>query len=265
MSDWSIHIPSAFRAETLVSKTMRTLAAGGIDPARATVWVPDDRQRSEYCATLHDHGIYAPVCISPHDPVSKTLATIGEEPLGLGRSRNQIIDTRRRGDQIVFIDDDITGIERATSPQTLEPVTDLAALFDQMFFQADAASATLWGLYPVANAYFMKPRITHNLTYIIGALFGMRVTHRPHEYVVLDDKEDFERSIRHYLADGVVLRNQGVCIRSRFYNEPGGMQVARTEERVTASAHWLAHQFPMLCSVNQKKDHTELRLRDKRK
>ena len=106
---------------------------------------------------------------------------------------------------------------------------------------------------------------TTKLTYIMGGFTGI-VNNKKAEVRSIDDKEDYERSIKYYLKDGGVLRFNNVCVRTRCYTEPGGMQINRTKDRIYESALYLAKKYPMLCRMNMKKKSgfAEVRLRDKR-
>jgi hypothetical protein len=257
--DYRVIINSTGRADVLASKTLPLLRASGLEPE---VWVSSEQEQLQYAAVCMDVRIY----VAPHDPTDKRLEVVGKEPVGLGKARNHVIRNSRPGERLVFIDDDLTGVSEAISPKEVRPLDDLDWLFRSMFRDTEAASATLWGLYPVANPYFMKPRVRYDLVYICGGLFGVIVTGKEHELVTLDDKEDFERSIRHYLADGHVVRNEHFCLGTTGYKGAGGMQLSRTPLRVRAAAEWLTVRYPNLCQLNTSKRSgwTEVRLRDKR-
>jgi hypothetical protein len=256
---YRVIINSTGRADVLVSKTLPLLHAAGLEPE---VWVSSEQEQLHYAATCMNARIY----VAPHDPTDRRMEVVGKEPVGLGKARNCVIRNAFPGERLVFIDDDLTGVSEAIGPKELRRVEDLDALFRSMFRDAEAASATLWGLYPVANPYFMKPRVRYDLTYVCGGLFGVIVTGKPHELVTLDDKEDFERSIRHYLADGAVVRNEHFCLGTTGYTGAGGMQLSRTPLRVRAAAEWLTVKYPGLCTLNtsKKSGWTEVRLRDRR-
>lgn len=257
--DYRVIINSTGRAESLATKTLPLLRANGLEPE---VWLPSEEERAMYRAA----GIDAPMFIAPHDPLDKRIEVVGVEPVGLGKARNHVIANSTRGDRLVFVDDDLSGIAEAIGPKKLRQVDDLDWLFRMMFRDTEAASATLWGVYPVPNAFFMKPRVRYDLTYIIGCTFGIIVTGKPHELVTLDDKEDFERSIRHYVADGHVVRNEHFCTQADNYKAAGGMQLSRTPLRVRAASEWLVKRYPGLCQLNTSKRSgwTEVRLRDRR-
>jgi len=259
--DYRVIINSTGRADVLASKTLPLLHASGLEPE---VWVSSEQEQLHYASVGGCAGVR--IYVAPHDPADQRLEVVGKEPVGLGKARNHVIRNSRPGELLVFIDDDLTGVSEATGPKELRPVEDLDWLFRSMFRDMEAASATLWGLYPVANPYFMKPRVRTDLVYICGGLFGVKVTGKEHELVTLDDKEDFERSIRHYLADGHVVRNEHFCLGTTGYKGKGGMQLSRTPLRVRAAAEWLTVRYPNLCQLNtaKKSGWTEVRLRDKR-
>ena len=70
-------------------------------------------------------------------------------------------------------------------------------------------NAQLFGIYPTHNPYFMKPTnpysnktshsyCSYDLKYIIGYCCGAIINHSA-EFRTVDDKEDYERSIKYYL------------------------------------------------------------------
>jgi hypothetical protein len=61
------------------------------------------------------------------------------------------------------------------------------------------------------------------------------------------DKEDYERTLRHYQRDGRVVRMEDVSLVSSWYTLPGGHQDAdgiRPKERVRAAANAIAATWP---------------------
>tara|TARA_Y100000389_G_C17286257_1_gene425608 strand:- start:415 stop:825 length:411 start_codon:yes stop_codon:yes gene_type:complete len=92
------------------------------------------------------------------------------------------------------------------------------------------------------------------------------INNRKAEIRTIDDKEDYERSIKYFLKDGGLLRFNNVTCYTKCYKEPGGMQVERTHKRIHDSAVYLTKQYPNLCTLNtgKKSGYTEIRLRDTR-
>jgi len=265
VGDYRLAICSAGRPDTVARKTLRTLHSGGVDTSRVTVYVPDEMAAENYAHTVRPFG--CKIDVVAHDPSDGGLDRLGVEPVNIGRARNMVIAAQPPGTELAFIDDDISRVVRRVDAKTLADVTDIDAMFVSGFRDMHACGATLWGVYPVMNPYFMRQRVTHDLRYVIACLFGMRVTGKPHEMVVLDDKEDYERSIRHYLADGTVCRQDFISMQTSYYKEPGGLQLSRTHERIRLSAEWLAKNYPDLCTMNtgKKSPYPEVRLRDRRR
>ena len=69
----------------------------------------------------------------------------------------------------------------------------------------------------------------------MGGFCGV-VNNKKCEVRTVDDKEDFERSIKYYLKDNGLLRFNNGTIKTKCYKEPGGMQVKRTKERIHNNA-----------------------------
>ena len=142
------------------------------------------------------------------------------------------------------------------------PVGQLHRLIQIGFRECRRYRLSLFGIYPAANPFFMKKRITHDLRYIIGSFWGS--INDPSIKVTMDDKEDVERTIKYYLRDGGVVRLEYITVESSYYREKGGMQETRTRERVLKSAQKLAESYPNLTRLDlkSKKGFAEVRLRD---
>jgi hypothetical protein len=244
-----IAIPTYRRPDTLAGKTLPLLLGRGINPEQIDVFLSDPAEHDTYA----DHTAGTGINLIPG-------AT------GMRANRSVMMRHYPKGTEVVAIDDDLTDIIEKTGPNSSRPLEDLPNFFMDCFEAARQQRITLWGVYPVANPYFMKNRITTDLTYIVGCLYGW-VTDPDAEWhhTVLDDKEDFERSIRFYEHDGGVLRIGWVAPVTKYYREPGGMQITRTEQRVTDSANWLLQHYPQYCKPNTRKtEHTEVKLIDRR-
>ena len=192
------------------------------------------------------------------------------------------------GQKIFYMDDDISQIfQNFNNGKTLPKINkntydkkhnkllklkNLHKFIESAFALAKKKKMDNWGVYPVENPYFMKPTTrkpedftSTYLSYIIGFMTGV-INNKKAEIRTIDDKEDYERSIKYYLKDGGVLRFNNVTCRTNCYKEPGGMQVERTKKRIHDSAVYLTKQYPNLCTLNtgKKSGYTEVRLRDRR-
>lgn len=248
--DYVVAIPSYRRAETLATKTLPMLRDGGVDLRRVTVFVVDD-ERDEYLSAL---SAFRGIAFAPSSPTVRA-------------ARNAVATWYSPDVPVVSVDDDIAGLDQMVDSKTLVPVDDVDALIREAWSIADAAGARLWGLYPVRNPYFMRHRVTTDLRYIGGALFGVRHTGLPEvDLVECDDKDDYERSCRYYLHDGTVVRIGYVAWRTSWRAGGGGMQTYRSLETIREGAERMLALFPDLCSstYTRKSGTVEVRLRDRR-
>lgn len=255
MSDVVYAIPSRGRADVLARKTLPLLARLGVPSRRVNVFV-DPSERYAY-----------------RDVTDLARVNLLPGRLGMAAQRDAIIDYFQPGVRVVQIDDDLRDLVIRRSDKLAEPIEadEWEEVVDLAYRSLDATGGRLWGLYPVPNAMFMKPRVRTDLTYIGGGLFGTINDPSPDSPLRVDveDKEDFLRSLRCYEADGTVTRVEYVAWKTEGYAGAGGMQAdgLRTDERIDVSAREIARRYPSLASLNltKKSRKTELRLRDRRK
>jgi hypothetical protein len=239
---WRVAIPSYRRAQRLKEATLSLLQKHQVPSDRIDVFVADNDEEWDYATTL-TAGTYGRMIVAVP---------------GMGAVRNWMTDYYDEGDHILFIDDDITDFLTIS-----DALFDLCKFIDQAFEECAGLDLQLWGLYPVANRFFMKDVATTDLRYIIGSMYG--VVNDKSIRVTLDDGEDKQRTCISYLKYGGVLRYSWVSAKTKYYREPGGMQATRTLERQRASGIALLEQFPNLLARKDKKDgKIEHRFRDRR-
>lgn len=238
MSTWRVAIPSYKRATRLRDTTLELLRKHAVPRERIDVFVADAEEHALYLATL-DPATYGNLIIAVP---------------GMGAVRNFMTDYYDEGQPILYMDDDIIDL------LTLDPSFNFCYFVNRAFATCIHDRLRLWGIYPVANKFFMRPKTTDGLNYIVGCFYG--VLNNRSIRVTLDDKEDFQRTILYFLADGGVLRYGWVAPVTRYYKTPGGMQILRTTQRILESAQYLADTYPDLCRLNLKKKsgHAEVRL-----
>jgi len=251
-NNWVIAIPSYKRAETLRDKTLSLLKSYKIPKNRIYVFVANKEEEEKYRAVL--------------DPAS--YGHLERAEVGMAAVRNFITRRFPVGKQIFNMDDDIRGFIEYTdrNKRHERPLRSLSAAITAGFAAARRTGFRLFGFYPVANGYFMKPGPpSTDLRYIIGAVWGII---NPGEVltVTVDDKEDYLRSVIMYLLDGGVIRFSSIAPQSAYYKEPGGMQDTRTMRRIEESAKAMVAAFPDLVKINltKKSGMPEVRLRDSR-
>merc|ERR1711871_1039071 len=205
-NDYIIAIPSYKREETLKNKTLRVLQQQKIPKNKIFIFVGNQEEYQKYKNTL---------------PNYYTKIIIGQ--VGMGAIRNFITDYFSEGQQIFNMDDDINGFVELTKEKNKKTKS-----------KFQKKNLSLFGIYPASNPFFMKKRITYDLRYIIGSCWGSINSKKVK--VTMDDKEDFERTLKYYMKDGGVIRFENVTVLSGYYTEKGGMQETRTKERVLNSA-----------------------------
>jgi hypothetical protein len=278
--DYVVAIPSYKRADKLKKATLMTLKYNNVDPKRIHVFVADEEQKKVYEDIL-DEGTYGKIVvgirgmmnirnfITEYFPVGAYVFCIDDD---ISHYRELIFDkNENREDYQDFIDSYVPKSTECTiyvgdNYGYEKRITNLEEHIIEGFHQCEKAGTQLFGFYTSDNPLFMSKGVSTNLTYIIGSSWGMI---NPGDiYVTMDDKEDYERTIRFYERFGAVCRLNYVGPATNYYDEPGGMQEERTLQRVKESALKLADLFPMFCKAfikrSAKGEKWELRLKDKR-
>lgn len=250
--DYQICIPSYRRSKTLKEKTLAVLTKHNIDLNRVTVFVANQDEYNEYSKEL-----------------SNTPVKIVVGVLGIGNQRRFIQNYYSVGTRVVSFDDDISEVLRKVDDKTVVPVDDLEKeVIIKGFDECQKNNANLFGVYAVNNPMFMKDRVSVGLYFCVGTLHGMVIRHDSDLVVTIDEKDDYQRTLQHYVKDGAVVRLDYITIKTKYYTEPGGMQGTdqRKEENIRKNAQFLQDTYPDLCTmyIRESKGRAELRLRDSR-
>jgi len=269
LKNYIIAIPSYKRPDIIQTKTLKLLQQHNINSNIINIFVADqteyDNYKTQIPATLYGELI------------------IGE--LGLKNQRNFISNYYPIGTHIVQMDDDVEKIvELQTNGATksgrkstksihilnkqlqthkhsqlkpnkktnkVKPISNLDMFIKQAFALCTATGAFLWGVYPLANPYFMTNTITTDLRFIVGPFWGMINRHDEHFTLTIDEKENTQRTLQFYTHDGLVIRFNNVGIQTKYYRNRGGMQ-QNADSRFAAankSAHILHAIYPTLTRV----------------
>ena len=107
----------------------------------------------------------------------------------------------------------------------------------------------------------MKNNITYDYKFIIGHFFGIIIKKELCSHTAdIGARDDYERSIKHYLSDGGVVRLNYICCKTKYIAE-GGIGVERNG---AATLKLLVDTYPNLVSIKQKKDGPNPILKDMR-
>jgi len=168
----------------------------------------------------------------------KTYGTIVIGKKGLKNQRNFIQTYYPEGTFLVQMDDDIDDIVELTNPMgkrntsnkeyrkqhATHTIKKLDTFLKQAFKLCLDTNTFLWGIYPLANPYFMNFKTDIGLKFIVGPLWGCIVRHNGKLKLTIDEKENVERTLQYYSMDGKVIRFNNISIITKYYKNPGGMQ-----------------------------------------
>jgi len=224
--DWVVAIPSYKRPEGVVKKTLHTLLAGGVPASKITVFVANKDEEESY---------------KKH--VKPEMAKIVVGKLGLANQRQFIMDYFPKDKLIMFLDDDIGGLKRLQGEHVVD-VKDVKGVISEGFAEMKKHGANIWGIYPTANPFYMSDKVTNNLKYIIGAVYGIKNTKNPaYRLKFKDNQEDKERTIRYWEKDGVVVRLNYIAPKTAYY-APGGMDNPTRKADTKEYTEKLVKAFP---------------------
>ena len=253
---YEVAVPSYKRHETIKEKTLATLKRYGIPADKITVFVANKEEEALYKGAL--------------DP--KTYGKIVVGVKGMHDIRNFITGYYKVGTKIVNVDDDIKGfLEYDESTKRKErPLRSLVQVIKRGFDECEKAKTKLWGVYPVANGYFMKPKVSTDIRYIIGSFWGCinpGLKGADGVEITTEYKEDYQRTILYYKKYGCVVRLNMYAPISAYYTEAGGMQeVKERRELEEKGARWLVKTYPEFAVLNpsKKSGYMEVKLKDLR-
>jgi len=252
--NFRVAIPSISRADTITKKTLNYLKQTDIDMSKVDIFLSNPNEEQAYRENLKDYPVNIIVSNTKH----------------VNTQRNFIVDYYKEDELILGIDDDIDLVAMKVDDKNTIQLNSLTEFVDNAFTISLDKKIDMWGVNPVINPYFMKNNVTFNLKYIVACFYGWRNNHDKKAYVSTNPeygKEDFERSIRYYIADGGVTRFNYVAPKTKYYSEKGGIQNYRTVEYEETAVKWLLETFPMYCKRNTKSKgkYPEVRLIDQRR
>lgn len=260
---YTIAIPSYNRQDTIQTHTLAVLNRHHIKPSHITIFVANQEQHDIYKAAIPQF-LYNNLVIGV---------------LGLKNQRNFINDYYPEGAHIVEMDDDIKQIVQLGTTQkvgkksgrvssrvsgrlttrktikphkTTKPIEDLDGFIIKAFEMCTELNIFLWGVYPLINAYFMTDKITKDLRFIVGPMWGMINRHRQDLKLTIDEKENSERTLQYWVADGAVLRFNYIGIDTKYYKNKGGMQSEgkNRKEEALKSVYYLNKMYPTLTKIS---------------
>lgn len=252
--NFRIAIPTIKRSKTIKEKTFNYLNKTDIDFKKVDVFLSDANEIELYKNSLKDYPVNFIISNTKH----------------INTQRNFIVNYYKENELILGIDDDIQDIRTKINDKKTTSLINLTEFVDNAFKICLDNKVDMWGVNPVLNPFFLSHKVSFNLKYIVACFYGWRNNFQSKAYVSTEPeygKEDYERSIRYYIADGGVGRFNYVAPKTKYYSEDGGIQTYRTVEYEEKAVQWLLKTFPNFCKRNTSKKgkFSEVRLRDQRK
>ena len=149
---------------------------------------------------------------------------IGE--LGLANQRNFITNYFKEGQMLVCLDDDLKAFQMLDNTQIV-PITtaiQFKAFILRAFKLCYYNKAYLWGIHQTYNLKYMRESITFNFSFIVGHFWGCINRHLPELNLTMDIKEDYERTIKYWLLDKVIIKLNYISASNAIYKTKGGLQ-----------------------------------------
>lgn len=236
---YSVAVESHDRIDTANKKTLRLLADRGVPHDAVHVFV-DPPELDAYKAGL-DRFLYGQLLPGGPD---------------LCAQRNAAFDYFPEGHHVISFDDDLADVVQWVNEKETVPVDDLPALFARAHDACVASGATLWGIYPVLNAMFMRPGISTELAFCIGHLFGFINTREPWCRFTLPNKTDYEQTLLRYDHDGAVVRLNDIAAKTKMLAPGGFASRLPDEQRQTAnriSVQQLAARWPQHVRITKRR------------
>tara|TARA_A100001391_G_scaffold57632_2_gene35326 strand:+ start:1294 stop:2097 length:804 start_codon:yes stop_codon:yes gene_type:complete len=164
---------------------------------------------------------------------------------------------------IVCIDDDIDNLYLLD-----KSLKSLHELIVEGHLLCEKHNLNLWGVSPFHNPFFMKnsPRVSTNLKYICGAFFGLLINRD--KYLIhsdVDHGEDFQFSMEHFLRDGGVLRLNHIAIKTKYFEEKGGIceslgGLDNRKKQMKENCEYLCDRYGSMCRLHIKNYGYDIRL-----
>jgi hypothetical protein len=243
MYNYLIVIPSYKRPELIKTHTLKVLENYKISPIKIFIFVANKTEYKYYIHSL--------------DKKYHKNIIIGKK--GLKNQRNYISSYFPENSKIVQLDDDIKSINQLThyniknrKENKLNSISNLDKFIKEAFKQSLKNNSYLWGVYPVNNPYFMFPKMTTDLRFITGPMFGIINRHSSKLKLTIDEKEDTQRSLQYFTLDKTIIRFNNITIETSYYKNKGGMQEEKKDRKIEAlkSAQYLIKKYPTLTKLN---------------
>lgn len=232
--DFRFCIPSYQRADN--QPTLKLLAEYGVPKSRITI---STQTEEDYEAYQQRYGNLHQVVYYPKTNVSGNM--------------NTLLDHRRLGAKIVFLDDDIKRISKLQPDGTLKDLDSngFLTMLQTGFALAKKHHTVGFGIYPVYNAFFMKHSYYKRAICIATVLGVVNTLMRFDERI--NTKQDYDFCCNAIKRYGAFIRLNDYAPDAAHYSRGGCEENWKDKEGVVADANKLLHRYPDLLRRNPKR------------
>lgn len=237
MSSYQVVIPSYNRADDLIKDTLNTLSECGVPRSKITIFVANKDEYKIYRSKIKGYKIVVAV-------------------KGIQEVRQYIVDYFKENQYIISFDDDVKGMYELHGTK-LKPITNLPAIFKEAYDAMKKTGAYIWAPNKSSNPRFMRNTISDRFNQMIGTVFGFINRHDKdlHLNPRLAMVDDFERTVKYWIKDGIVLRLNYICYKTVLATtNAGGLQASNPNriKEMEKQVHMLYKAYPTLFKGVQK-------------
>lgn len=232
-------IPSYKRPDGLYKKTLTVLKEYNIPSKDITIFLHSNEEKQSY-ESLIPKTYYGKIVVH-------------NLPKGIKGVRNYIMDYYPLNAEYISLDDDVSGFLQPKNGK-LHPISSLKDIVSKAFKICKEKKISMWGFYPVCNAYFMKgDPITYDLRFIVGGCMGF-INKRRH--VTLNLKVDYELTLINFIADNGILRFNDICVKHTTFSKKGGIEQSYDDRLAEYKkvSKILVDKYPEYVILNKKKE-----------
>lgn len=238
-------IPTRNRPELIQKASLAYLDRCGFPPEMVDIWISGEDQIPQYEIVPQKW---------------KDRFRIGVK--GLQENRAFAEKSYPQGTEIFWMNDDIFEISGLTEDGKKLREVKLQDVLAEGFAECKKAGAHLWGIYAVRNPFYMADKVHHDLRYIVGCAYGTILLHEDRLTPKFGDaKEDYERAMRFYQRDDVIVRIDRYAPKTIYYNSP---EIFPNVEKIEKNIQELERCWPGWVTRNTRKKskYPEINIKD---
>lgn len=162
--------------------------------------------------------------------------------------------------KILYLDDDFKSF-KCPPNYKFNLVEEINKMFDRM---ADN-KCFLGSVNPTNNLYFCTGKEKFGLYLCVGCCYlEVNLKYEEFNNLVLDEKEDYTRTLLHYIYSGRVYRNDKICVNHKYSGTSGGMNTSKDRNLMNdLRINVLKIAYGDLIQIFSKKNKKEIRFKQR--